>query len=348
MIQSITLKNYRSYSESSFEFSSGVTIIIGPNASGKTNLLEAVYVLSQGSAFRSGDKDLISSDSPWARIEGYVDGEKRVVKLEQNEPRTKKTIELNDTAKARLSFNETIPIVLFEPDDSRIIGGSPERRRAYLDTVLSSVSPSYKKSLSSYKRALKQRNNLLKSSQSTGSLFAWNMVLARHADELVKERLEFIEYINQALPEIYSTLAGTSCELLVSYESIVHGGNYLQTYLNRLERSFSLDKERGYTSIGPHRDDFKIELNQKNSGVFASRGEGRTITLALKIIELRIIEQRRGTKPILLLDDVFSELDGARRRMLTDSIRDHQAVITTTDADVVEKKFVQLAQLISL
>jgi DNA replication and repair protein RecF len=348
MIQSITLKNYRSYTEASFEFASGVTIIIGPNASGKTNLLEAVYLLGQGNAFRSSDKDLLQTSKDWARIDGYIDDTKRVIKLESAEPRTKKTIEINDTPKSRLSFADITPIVLFQPDDSRIIGGSPERRRNYLDSILTNSSSTYKKNHSSYKRALKQRNNLLKKAKDSSALFAWNMVLARHADEIVRERIMLIEQINERLAVVYSDLAGSACDLNITYHTSIPTENYLQGFLNRLDRSFHLDKERGFTGCGPHRDDFSIVLNTKDAGNFASRGEGRSITLALKIIELQIIEDSRNQKPILLLDDVFSELDGSRRRMLTDTIREHQAIITTTDADVVEKKFTRLAQLISL
>jgi DNA replication and repair protein RecF len=111
---------------------------------------------------------------------------------------------------------------------------------------------------------------------------------------------------------------------------------------------YQLDKERGFTSLGPHRDDIKISIDDKDAGMFASRGEGRTITLALKIMEMKLIEDVRGIKPILLLDDVFSELDGTRRRMLTSYLKDHQTIITTTDADVVGKKFARLATLITL
>ena len=348
MFSSITLKNYRSYTESSFEFGEGVTIIIGPNASGKTNLLEAVYVLCQGGAFRSGDKDLIRSGMAWARVDSVVSNQSRVLKLSESQPRTKKIIEIDDSPKTRLTFQETIPVVLFEPDDSRIVGGSPERRRLYIDTLLCNISPAYKKNLAQYKRALKQRNNLLKSGAGKDSMFAWNMVLARHASEIVILRVELIEKLNKDLSDIYGELASKDHNVTISYDPVPHSTNYLQSYIHKLEKSYELDNLRGFTSIGPHRDDIKIYIDGKDAGLFASRGEGRTITLALKILEMRLIEQVRGQKPILLLDDVFSELDGTRRRMLTSYLKDHQTIITTTDADIVGKKFARLATLISL
>lgn len=348
MFSSITLKNYRSYIESSFEFGEGVTIIIGPNASGKTNLLEAVYLLCQGSAFRSGDKDLIRSGSKWARADSVVQGQSRVLKLTESSPRTKKIIEIDDSPKSRLTFQETIPVVLFEPDDSRIVGGSPERRRLYVDTLLCNISPVYKKNLSQYKRALKQRNNLLKSGTQEKSMFAWNMVLARHASEIVLLRKDLVSRLNESLSDVYGQLASKPHKLTINYESNPPNNNYLQSYIHKLEKLYSLDRERGFTSLGPHRDDIKIFIDDKDAGMFASRGEGRTITLALKILEMKLIEQVRAEKPILLLDDVFSELDGTRRRMLTSYLKDHQTIITTTDADIVGKKFSSLATLISL
>lgn len=348
MINSVTLKNYRSYTEGSFEFGDGVTIIIGPNASGKTNLLESVYLVATGLGFRSSDKDLIAEGSEWCRIDSLTGGDTRVIKLTASLPRTQKVIELNDTKKSRLSFDESIPVVLFEPDDARIIGGSPERRRLYIDTLLSSISPGYKKHLASYKRALKQRNNLLKGPLHEASLFAWNTVLARHAQEVVMSRIEAIDKINERITPIYSALASTNSSVEISYESNLPFNNYLQAYLHRLERSVNIDRERGFTSTGPHRDDLQILLNGKVAGDFASRGESRSITLALKTIELEMVADHRNQKPILLLDDVFSELDGARRRMLTQTIGQYQSIITTTDADIVGKKFTSLATLISL
>jgi DNA replication and repair protein RecF len=347
-VQSIALKNYRSYESAGFEFGEGVTIIIGPNASGKTNLLEAVYVLCQGKAFRVSDKDLIAKGSTWARVDMIVDGENRLLKLVEQHPRTQKSFEINSQIKPKVEYGSTIPVVLFEPDDSRIVGGSPERRRDYLDTLLCSISAQYKTSLGQFKRALKQRNNLLKSSQNRQSIFAWNVVLARHAADIHTRRHETITDINTRLVDIYSSLAGKEQDVSISYQSSIESANYMQTYLGRLERGLEHDIERGYTGSGPHRDDFVLLLGGKEAGTFASRGEARSLTLSLKIIEMILVEQARGHKPLLLLDDVFSELDGLRRRKLTEYLSGHQSIITTTDADVVGKKFASLAAIISL
>lgn len=346
--QSITLKNYRSYDSASFEFGPGVTIIIGPNASGKTNLLEAVYTLSVGGSFRVSDKDLINNESEWSRVEALVDEDERVLKIKRAVPRTQKTFTINGTEKSRLIYENVLPTVLFEPDDIRMISGSPERRREYLDTLISALSPTYKRALSSYRRALKQRNNLLKKRASRSHVFPWDVVMSRNAEILATERSEVIAKIQSKVQIVYNTLSDKNEAVLVQYEPSLSVNNYANNFIHKLEHLYVSDIEKGFTGIGPHRDDFSLSVNNTNAATHASRGECRTLTLALKVIEMLMIEDVRGIKPLLLLDDVFSELDGTRRRKLTEFLKDHQSIITTTDADVVDKKFARLAEFISL
>ena len=347
-INSITLKNYRSYESASFEFGPGVTIIIGPNASGKTNLLEAVYTLCVGNSFRVSDKDLIRDGSAWARVETLITDNERVLKIIESTPRTKKSFTINGIEKSRLMYEQIIPAVLFEPDDIRIIGGSPDRRREYLDTLIANISPTYKRSLASFRRALKQRNNLLKQQGSRQNVFPWDVVMSRHAGQIVAEREAVIAQINNRITAVYQTLSDKDETINIHYEHSLPTINYASHYLNRLEQMFSTDLAKGYTSTGPHRDDMTIKINGNVASTHASRGECRTITLALKVIEMLLIEETRNEKPILLLDDVFSELDGTRRRKLTEYLSGHQSIITTTDADVVDKKFAKIANFISL
>jgi DNA replication and repair protein RecF len=347
-IQSVIVKNFRSYESYAVEFQPGVTIIVGPNASGKTNLLESVYMLAQGSSFRVSDKDLVRRSSNWARLDGVFDTQERVLKLQLGEPKTKKTFVIDESIHSRLSFNQTVPVVLFEPDDIRLIGGSPERRRSFLNDLLSQTVPTYKKALSSYSRVLKQRNTLLKNHSDSSSLFAWNVIMARAAEELVVSRTKAVEEINTRISDIYGSIADKTHTISMEYKTQVVSENYMNALVRRLEHSVAVDRIRGFTSVGPHRDDLVIAINGNAADISASRGEARTITLALKIIEVDMIKSIRSSAPILLLDDVFSELDGVRRKMLTHFLSDHQAIITTTDADVVGKKFTQLAEFISL
>lgn len=347
MLRAVTLKNYRSYTQADYEFGDGVSIIIGPNASGKTNLLESVYLLATGSSFRVNDKELIHTDSSWARIDGLFSDHERTIKLEES-IKTKKTFILNDTKYSRLSFDSTIPVVLFDPEDVRLIGGSPERRRKFMDTLLSQSKRDYKQTLSKYNRALKQRNTLLKKGNATSSLFTWNIILTRSAEELTRARYELIEQINTTISDVYSKIASKDSTTSLTLTNKIPIESYGSSLLKSLEHNQRLDMERGYTSVGPHRDDLLVQLNGRPANVSASRGESRTITLALKMIEVDIVRSSRSIKPILLFDDVFSELDGSRRKSLTEFLGDHQAIITTTDADVVGKKFTSHSQLISL
>lgn len=347
VLQSLTLRNYRSYELASFELGRGVTIVIGPNASGKTNLLEAAFIACQGTSFRVSDKDLIRNGAEWARIDAVFDNDERTIKLIHASPRAKKTFTINDTEKPRLTFQQTIPLVLFEPDDIRIIGGSPERRREYLDGLLSRTFAEYKQALTSYKRAHRQRNVLLKTKGSQSALFALDVIMARHAEIVVRYRIDVMDSINAQISELYQAIAGRKDTVRLTY-SLLDASSYASHFMRKMEQNRLVDLEKGYTSFGPHRDDFTITINDCEASKHASRGEARTVTLALKIIEMLLIEKQRNIKPLLLLDDVFSELDGTRRRTLTEYLKDHQCIITTTDADVVDKRFAKLSSIISI
>lgn len=349
LLSALTLKNYRSYTEDSFEFGTGVNIVIGPNASGKTNLLEAVYVLNQGSSFRGSDKDLLREGSEWARIDGVLTNQERSVRFEKGSIKTRKTFEINNTKKSRLAYDMTLPTVLFDPEDIRMIHGSPERRRVFLDHLLSATSPHYKQALLKYNKTLKQRNTLLKTPNlHPEKLFAWDIIIARYAEILTKERANMATIIDTTISHSYSAIADSQQRVNVSYISDTPLLNYMSSLVKKLEQARKHDIERGYTSFGPHRDDIVFSLNNTPAAVTASRGECRTLSLAIKTIEVELVAKARNQQPILLLDDVFSELDGTRRKKLTEFLKDQQSIITTTDADVVGKKFASLAQLITM
>jgi DNA replication and repair protein RecF len=347
-LQSVILRNYRSYDESSFEFGPGVTIVVGPNASGKTNLLEAVYLLCTGTSFRVSDKDVVRVGKAWSRIDGFFESSERYVKLESNGSRTKKTCAVDGSISSRLSYDLVRPLVLFEPDDMRIVYGSPDRRRLYIDRLLSHSVPGYKKQLLKYTRLLRQRNTLLKSNKPKSSLFAWNVVLAAAAYELTKCRTAIVQTLEREVSSVYESISQTSSLVSLIYQSDTSLENYVHNYTHKLEASYVIDSDRGYTACGPHKDDILISINSRPATINASRGEARTIMLSLKILETLHIERSRGTDALLLLDDVFSELDGTRRRLLTSYLKDRQSIITTTDADIVGKSFVSLSHVIGL
>lgn len=350
-LQSLTAHNFRSYKEASFEFSAGVNIIIGPNAVGKTNLLEAVYVACLGKGFRGKqDSDLLSSGSDWARIDANFESSERSVLLKKPDGgRLQKKFIFGGNQKSRLVFDDLQPLVLFQPDDLRLVGGGPERRRAYLDSLLSLLIPSFRQDLLAYERTLLQRNSYLKTQhqETADQLFVWNMQLAELGGRIIRRRLELVERLNKNISRVYTKVAGSKHGLRIDYH-ISENASTSDLLLRALEKSAHLDRQRGFTSVGPHRDNITFLINNEPFRVVASRGENRTLILALKIIELEEIEQRRQAKPLLLLDDVFSELDGSRRRLLTGYLASHQTLITTTDADVIGKKFTESASMISL
>ncbi len=351
MITDIRLQNFRSYLDSSFEVDPGVNIIVGPNASGKTNLLEAVLVSCLGSSYRVKDTELVRFDAPWARIDaGTVEGTRTTKLVVEPTGSIKKEYVILDQPLKRLLLPRTVPVVLFEPNHLQLLARSPDLRRDYLDGILEQQIPGYGNIRKQYKRALAQRNRLLKQSSDIGSsqLFAWNIRLSQLGGEIARFRMELVQKISADIESLYRELSHTTARITATYASGCQIDQYSSDMLHKLEQSQTQDFTRGYTTYGPHRDDMKITLNDKLLYEAASRGETRTMLLALKIIEMKLVEESRQQKPILLLDDVFSELDGARRKALTEVISPYQSFITTTDADVVVEHFLGNCAVIPL
>lgn len=351
MISNIRLQHFRSYADDSFEFDPGVNIIVGPNASGKTNLLEAILVLCLGRSYRtSKDIELVGYDQPWARLDAQGPSLERTLKLvRQPDDSAQKEFIIQDVNFKRLSLQKTIPVVLFEPNHLLLLSGSPELRREYLDGLIEQTVPGYGALRRQYKRALAQRNALLKQGMgATSQLFAWNIRLSQLGGQIATERLHLIKEFATTLTEIYQQLSSTKTTVQLHYQSACNIEQYSSDMLHKLENGIARDLERGFTTYGPHRDDFSVYLSEKLMQESASRGETRTLLLALKVIELRLLEEKRGQKPILLLDDVFSELDGARRRALTETLKDHQTFITTTDADIVVQHFMGKCNIVAI
>lgn len=348
MITDIRLQHFRSYEDSSFEIGAGVNIIVGPNASGKTNLLEAILVNCIGSSYRVKDADLVRFNQPWARLDvGTVEGT-RTVKLVADGTGVKKDYVILDQPLKRLLLPKTIPVVLFEPNHLQLLASSPDLRRDYLDGMLEQFIPGYGNLRKQYKRTLSQRNRLLKlgRTSATSQLFAWNIRLSQLGGEIARLRTDLVVEIAQDIEHLYQDLSHTDASVTVTYTSGCAVDQYSSDMLHKLEQSTDRDFERGFTTYGPHRDDMSITLKGKLLHEAASRGETRTMLLALKILEMRLVEKARQQKPILLLDDVFSELDGARRKALTEVLANYQAFITTTDADVVVEHFLDKSNVI--
>lgn len=346
MISDLRLQHFRSYSDTTFEFGPGVNIIVGPNASGKTNLLEAILVLCRGGSYRAHDSELIAHDQPWARLDGSHLEQPRSVKLIRRVPNITKDYQIGGTMLKRLPLARTVPAVVFEPNHLQLLTQSPELRRGFLDDIIEQTTPVFSELRRHYKRTLSQRNSLLKQFGSDEQLFVWNLRLSDLGGRIAQHRLRFVSDNGPLLADLYSKLVGKKSPVELLYETKLSASNYGSSMLKALEERLAVDRERGYTTIGPHRDDLVPMLAGYPLAAAASRGETRTMLLALKLLEVKSIEKARGTKPLLLLDDVFSELDGARRRALTKHLQDHQTFITTTDADIVVQHFLDNCQVI--
>ena len=348
MLSDLRLQHFRSYNDTSFELSPGVNIVVGPNASGKTNLLEAILVISRGSSYRAKDSELIQFDQPWARIDVNAQGgANRTVKLLYDQSPSKQ-FDIAGKEYKRLPATQTLPVVLFEPNHLQLLSGSPEKRREYLDELIEQTVTGYGAIVRQYKRALAQRNSLLKQSPKNTTLFPWNVRLSQLAGQIVRYRVEMTKNIDAILPKLYKELSQTKVKVHVEYQNVWPPEQYETRLLKELEANTQTDIIRGFTSKGPHREDLAIFFDGHLAQETASRGETRTAVLALKIIELQLIEKARDTTPLLLLDDVFSELDGKRRHALTDYLEKYQTFITTTDADLVVKNFTQNCNVIAL
>lgn len=327
IIKSITLTNFRNHTDYRLDCKPDTTLILGENGCGKTSVLEAIYILTRGKSFRATDPDIIKRDTPFYRIElEYDNGETRIATFDHKN----KTFICFDKKSRRLPKKAKYPVVLFQPSDLNLVSGSPSRHRDYFDRIFSELSPDYAESLSKYEKALHQRNELLKSNPSESSLFSWNLMLARYGSILNQKRRELTEDINKNLAPIYYSIAENNDKISLNYKTELQDTTESK-YLKALEQNFTKDVYLGHTSFGVHRDDFEFIFNGNPADGSASRGETRSLVLALKFVEAKITEEKLGEKPIILLDDVFSELDNTRRKCLINNFKHHQVIITSVE-----------------
>jgi DNA replication and repair protein RecF len=340
MISDIRLQHFRSYNDAFFELDPSVNIIVGANASGKTNLLEAVLVTAHGASYRAKDAELLQFGQDWARIDAHTPTETRVVKL-QTIPTFSKSFEFDGKVLTRLAQVRTLPTVLFEPNHLLLMSGSPDLRRSFLDDLIEQTVPGYGATRKHYRRVLSQRNSLLKKNPPNleQQLFVWNVRLSELGGQMAKQRFELVTRFNERISDLYSSLANRTNHIELVYATRFSQTSYESQLLHKLETSTDMDVLRGFTAYGPHRDDLVATIDSHPFQEAASRGETRTLVLALKILELQLLEEVRGVKPILLLDDVFSELDQERRQALTGYVYSYQTFITTTDADIAANQF---------
>ncbi len=324
IIKRVKLQNFRSHDGFVLDCDMHTTKIVGENGCGKTSILEAIYEAMQGKSFRAVDREIVRRGDEFYRVElEYEDGRKVVVIFDGD----KKEFLVEDKRTRRLPKKAKYPIVLFEPDDLNLVGSSPTSRRNYFDRVFGQLSERYSLALIRYNKALKQRNELLKREViSTGDVFSWDVLLTKYGAELCRERKEFIEEINKKITEVYRSIAENDDEIMVEYVTEVESES---GFLAELERNFERDRILGHTSFGVHRDNYEFIFNQTKADGSASRGEVRSMVIALKFIEAEMVVKRMGRSPVVLLDDVFSELDEVRQKCLVRNFRDNQIILTS-------------------
>lgn len=353
-IKSLQLQNWRNHKDFTFDFN-GVTILVGPNASGKTNFLEAIYYLACGRSFRTKDENLIGWETDFTRILADIEKadntEDLLVVLEQNEKITK-TVKIKEQRVPSSKLLGHLNCVLFTPEEIELIYTLPEARRRYLNLTISQVDIEYAYALIHFRRSLDHRNSLLKriyyGQASPDELEVWDGKLAEYASQIIEKRAEYVTEINKYLSQHYQKLSGKKQTLELIYLPSVSGAEGWAGMVVRLTERRASDILARVTSIGPHRDDIAFRLGGRNVTEFASRGEFRTVILALKLAEVDYFKAKTGEAPVLLLDDVFSELDESRRDLLSQIFINQQTIVTTTDLDHVSKNIIEKAKVVKL
>lgn len=331
-ITGIRAQNIRTHADIERAISEDVTLITGDNGSGKTSLIEAVTIALRGTSFRGTDNELLRYEAPWWRIDLVTDEGLRTVKFDPVRATGKKQFIVDEKTSYRLMPAKKYPVVLFEPDDLRLLHGSPSRRREFIDRFISQLNPQYAPLLRKYDRALKQRNKLLKnSSTSRDDLFVWDIAIGEYGAQIIEQRIHHIERLNADLDSTYNAIAQSRDVVSMHYSHTVIG-DVKQRIISELHARMERDRLLGYTSVGPHRDDVVFKFNAMPALSVASRGEVRSIVLALKFLEVDIITEITGQQPIILLDDVFGELDSDRQTHLTTKFSGKQIIMTSASS----------------
>lgn len=347
MLKSLSLQNFRSYKKANIEFIGKTTVVIGPNTSGKSNLIEAVFLLASGKSFRTEkDSQMLTFREEVGRVRAKTEDNDLEVVVTSGEvqglrSQFKKFL-VNGVPKRRVDFIENFSAVLFSPEDLDIIVDSPSLRRKFLDNVLEQVDREYRVALTSYTKAIRQRNALLEKTRETGirnekQFEYWDNLVIENGDVITRKREEFIEFVNNETKDIFDFVA-----------------NYDKSIISK-QRLLQYKEEEvvaGVTLVGPHRDDFSVSmfnntrLDTHDVKFFGSRGQQRLVILQLKMLELLFIEKKLGKRPVLLLDDIFSELDEGHIELILEMLGLQQTIITTTHKEFIPQSVLKKTQVI--
>ncbi len=332
-IKTLKLTNYRNYENLYLDLSEDVNIIIGENAKGKTNILESIYMSATSKSNRlSSDKEIVKMGEDFSIISvDYIrDDIAHNTTLKLNRL-GKKELAIDGEKKKKISsLLGNIFVVFFSPDDLEIVKGAPSVRRRFLDIEICQIDRFYLKNLSSYQKVLKERNTLLKNKNINRDLIrVYDEQLVKYGINIIKSREDFLEDLANTYSNLHFKISGKKEEAKIIYKKNVDEDEFL----NKLNDNFFLDKDRKNTSVGPHKDDFTFISNGINLRNFGSRGQLRTAVLSLKLAEIEEIKKRVDVFPILLLDDVLSELDENRQYFLIEQLNEIQTIITGTGVE---------------
>lgn len=345
IIKSIELCNFRNYERAEFEFHEGTNVLYGDNAQGKTNVLEAIFVGGTTKSHKgSKDLEMIRSGQKEAHIRYFVEKRQRTCKVEVHMRKgSSKGIAIDGLPIK--SSNELLGlsnIVFFSPEDLSIIKDGPEERRRFIDMELCQLNKAYLFYLTQYKKVLKQRNALLKQIQENkdlkSTLEIWNSQLVEHGRKIIGIREEFIETLNGIMKKKHASLTGGKEEVDIKYRPNCQKQDFEDQLFMEEDRDIFL----GTTTVGPHRDDMVFITEEKDLRKYGSQGQKRTAALSLKMAEIEIVESTIGEKPILLLDDVLSELDRNRQNYLLENIKGIQTIITCTGLEEFVKNEINI------
>lgn len=362
-LSNFSLEAYRNYSDLTVDFSPNVNIFLGQNAQGKTNLLESIYFLGLTRSHRtSNDKDLIRFENDFARIKGHLNQSQMELDLEVRITNKGKIAYINHLEQAKLSnYIGKMTAILFSPEDLNLIKGAPSVRRRFMDLEFGQISSEYLYFLSQYRQVLKQKNNYLKqlSFKKANDLVFLEVLsdqLAGLGAEIIHYRLKLLSQLNEKSRIAHKELSNTSEELELKYSS--NGIEFdsdstveslYQQLLSAYENNQAKEVRTGTTLVGPHRDDIQFTINGQDAHLFGSQGQQRTVVLSIKLAEVQLIHEITGEYPILLLDDVMSELDVTRQTALLNYIYGKtQTFITTTDLDGISWEIIQKPKIFNI
>lgn len=335
-IKSLELKNYRNYEQLSMNFAGGTNLLYGDNAQGKTNIVEAIYLAATTKSHRgSKDREIIQFHHDEAHIRIHYEKQDIMHQLDMHLKKNRVKGVAIDRIPIRKSSDllGQILVIFFSPEDLKIIKNGPSERRKFLDIELSQLERLYLYHLTKYNKVLMQRNNLLKQLKFQPNLVDtlefWDLQLVKYGSEVIRYRRKFIDHLNMIIKQIHRKLTGNREEIQLEYENNVE----YDIFLTELNKKRSVDLKYTTTSIGPHRDDISFIVNGIDIRKFGSQGQQRTAALSLKLSQIQLVKEVLHDTPVLLLDDVLSELDSNRKIYLLESIKDTQTFITCTGLD---------------